>query len=83
MVTISYCGKHVILARVVKLEIFTLSAHEVLRAGLWVVVFLWAKVATWLGVVLRVVVVVFDVLRVVLEGFFDCFLSLLNRSTGF
>jgi hypothetical protein len=27
-------------------------------------------VATWLGVVLRVVVVVFDVLRVVLEGFF-------------
>ena len=39
--------------------------------------------ATWLGVVLRVVVVVFDVLRVVLEGFFDCFLSLLNRSTGF
>jgi hypothetical protein len=40
MVSISYRGKEAILAWVVELETFTLSTHEVLGAGLWVVVFL-------------------------------------------
>jgi hypothetical protein len=89
MVSISYRGKEAILAWVVELETFTLSTHEVLGAGLWVVVFLWAKVATWVGVsyvflsvclrvvlvfgggwgMVLVVAVVFDVLWVILEGF--------------
>jgi hypothetical protein len=49
IVSISYHGKKVVLARAVEFDTFTLSAHEVLRVEVVVLVFFSAIVVIWVA----------------------------------
>jgi hypothetical protein len=49
IVSISYHGKKVILAWAVEFDTFTLSAHEVLRVEVVVLVFFSAMVVMWVA----------------------------------